>query len=119
MSGLCLHRPRPSGARVGRLMRQPSRSITGVLKQLALAQRTSGADYQQAMFDRTILFRRVQALLQRGDTLAMPTISRTALPIEQDLFGAIEIDDEVFNDVRPNWFPWTMPFNRTGHPAVS
>ena len=89
------------------------------LKQLALAQRTSGADYQQAMFDRTILFRRVQALLQRGDTLAMPTISRTALPIEQDLFGAIEIDDEVFNDVRPNWFPWTMPFNMTGHPAVS
>ena len=89
------------------------------LKQLALAQRTSGADYQQAMFDRTILFRRVQALLQRGDMLAMPTISRTALPIEQDLFGAIEIDDEVFNDVRPNWFPWTMPFNMTGHPAVS
>ena len=89
------------------------------LKQLALAQRTSGADYQQAMFDRTILFRRVQALLQRGDMLAMPTISRTALPIEQDLFGTIEIDDEVFNDVRPNWFPWTMPFNMTGHPAVS
>jgi aspartyl-tRNA(Asn)/glutamyl-tRNA(Gln) amidotransferase subunit A len=89
------------------------------LKQLALAQKTSGADYQQAMFDRTILFRRVQALLQRGDMLAMPTISRTALPIEQDLFGAIEIDGEVFNDVRRNWFPWTMPFNMTGHPAVS
>jgi aspartyl-tRNA(Asn)/glutamyl-tRNA(Gln) amidotransferase subunit A len=89
------------------------------LKQLALAQRISGADYQQAMFDRTILFRRVQSLLQRADLLVMPTISRTALPIEQDLFGTIEIDGEVFSDVRPNWFPWTMPFNMTGHPAVS
>jgi aspartyl-tRNA(Asn)/glutamyl-tRNA(Gln) amidotransferase subunit A len=89
------------------------------LRQLALAQRISGTDYQQAMFDRTVLFRSVQALLQRGDMLAMPTISRTALPIEQDLFGTIEIDDEVFNDVRANWFPWTMPFNMTGHPAVS
>jgi aspartyl-tRNA(Asn)/glutamyl-tRNA(Gln) amidotransferase subunit A len=89
------------------------------LKQLALAQKVSGVDYQQAMFDRTILFRRVQSLLQSADLLVMPTISRTALPIGQDLFGAIEIDGEVFGDVRPNWFPWTMPFNMTGHPAVS
>ena len=89
------------------------------LKQLALAQRVSGIDYQQAMFDRTILFRRVQALLQRADLLIMPTISRTALPIGQDLFGTIDIDGEVFDSVRPNWFPWTMPFNMTGHPAVS
>ncbi len=49
----------------------------------------------------------------------MPTITRTALPIDQDLFGTIDIDGEVFADVRPNWFPWTMPFNMTGHPAVS
>src|ERR1700688_4137691 len=89
------------------------------LRQSGLAQRISGADYQQAMFDRTILFRRVQSLLQRADLLAMPTISRTALPIGQDLFGTIDIDGEVFGDVRPNWFPWTMPFNMTGHPAVS
>jgi len=49
----------------------------------------------------------------------MPTIMRTALPIGQDLFGTIDIDGEVFSDVRQNWFPWTMPFNMTGHPAVS
>jgi aspartyl-tRNA(Asn)/glutamyl-tRNA(Gln) amidotransferase subunit A len=89
------------------------------LKQLALAQKVSGVDYQQAMFDRTSLFRRVQSLLEHADLLAMPTLSRTALPIEQDLFGTIEIDGQVFDDVRPNWFPWTMPFNMTGHPAVS
>jgi aspartyl-tRNA(Asn)/glutamyl-tRNA(Gln) amidotransferase subunit A len=89
------------------------------LKQLALATKVSGVDYQRAMFDRTALFRRVQAVLQRFDILAMPTITRTALPIDQDLFGTIEIDGKVLSDVRPNWFPWTMPFNMTGHPAIS
>jgi aspartyl-tRNA(Asn)/glutamyl-tRNA(Gln) amidotransferase subunit A len=89
------------------------------LKQLALAQRVSGVDFQQAMFDRTALFRRVQSLFTRADILAMPTLTRTALPIDQDLFGSIEIDGRSFDNLRPHWFPWTMPFNMTGHPAVS
>ena len=89
------------------------------LKQLALAQRVSGVDFQQAMFDRTALFRRVQSLLARADLLAMPTLTRTALPIDQDLFGSIDIDGRSFDNLRPHWFPWTMPFNMTGHPAVS
>ncbi len=89
------------------------------LKQLALATEVSGVDYQEAMFARTALFRRVQSLLARGHFLAMPTLTRTALPIKQDLFGAIEIDGQHFDSVRPHWFPWTMPFNMTGHPAVS
>ncbi|MGY4290505.1 aspartyl-tRNA(Asn)/glutamyl-tRNA(Gln) amidotransferase subunit A [Bradyrhizobium sp. LM2.7] len=89
------------------------------LKQLALATEVSGVDYQEAMFARTALFRRVQSLLARGNLLAMPTLTRTALPIEQDLFGTIEIDGKHFDSVRPHWFPWTMPFNMTGHPAVS
>ncbi|MDB5999946.1 MAG: glutamyl-tRNA amidotransferase, partial [Rhizobacter sp.] len=90
-----------------------------LLKQLAIAQDFSGRDYQQAMFDRTSLFRKVQALFQRADFLAMPTVSRTALPIEQDLFGTLEVDGKVYDEVRSNWFPWTMLFNMTGHPAVS
>jgi aspartyl-tRNA(Asn)/glutamyl-tRNA(Gln) amidotransferase subunit A len=89
------------------------------LRQLALAAKVSGIDYQRAMFDRTSLFRHVQSLLQHADMLAMPTLTRTALPIDQDLFGTIEIDGQVFDDVRPHWFPWTMPFNMTGHPAIS
>jgi aspartyl-tRNA(Asn)/glutamyl-tRNA(Gln) amidotransferase subunit A len=89
------------------------------LKQLALAERVSGVDFQQAMFDRTALFRRIQSMLARADWLAMPTLTRTALPIEQDLFDGIEIDGQVFDSVRPHWFPWTMLFNMTGHPAIS
>jgi aspartyl-tRNA(Asn)/glutamyl-tRNA(Gln) amidotransferase subunit A len=89
------------------------------LKQLALAARVSGVDFQQAMFDRTALFRRIQSMLARADWLAMPTLTRTALPIDQDLFDPIEIDGQVFDNVRPHWFPWTMLFNMTGHPAIS
>lgn len=89
------------------------------LKQLALATEVSGVDYQEAMFARTALFRRVQSLLARGHLLATPTLTRTALPIEQDLFGTIEIEGAHFDSVRPHWFPWTMLFNMTGHPAVS
>lgn len=89
------------------------------VKQVALATNVSGVDYQEAMFARTALFRRVQSLLARADFLAMPTITRTALPIDQDLFGTIEIDGRHFDSVRPHWFPWTMPFNMTGHPAIS
>lgn len=89
------------------------------LKQLALATKVTGVDYQEAMFARTTLFRRVQGLLARGNLLAMPTLTRTALPIDQDLFGTIEIDGQHFDSVRPHWFPWTMLFNMTGHPAIS
>jgi aspartyl-tRNA(Asn)/glutamyl-tRNA(Gln) amidotransferase subunit A len=89
------------------------------LRQLALAANVSGVDYQRAMFERTALFRRVQELLERADWLAMPTLTRTALPIDQDLFGPITIDGRSFDDLRPHWFPWTMLFNMTGHPAIS
>jgi aspartyl-tRNA(Asn)/glutamyl-tRNA(Gln) amidotransferase subunit A len=89
------------------------------LKQLALASNVSAVAYQQAMFERTALFRRVQALFARADWLAMPTLTRTALPLNQDLFGSIEIDGQSFDNLRPHWFPWTMPFNMTGHPAIS
>jgi aspartyl-tRNA(Asn)/glutamyl-tRNA(Gln) amidotransferase subunit A len=89
------------------------------LRQLALAEKVSGVDFQQAMFDRTALFRRVQSLFARADLLAMPTLTRTALPIEQDLFDGIDIDGKHYDNLRPHWFPWTMLFNMTGHPAVS
>ncbi len=90
-----------------------------LLQQLALVRDVSGTDYLRAMFERTQLFRHVQSLLDENDLIAVPTLSRVALPIEQDLFGTIEIDGAVLPEVRPNWFPWTMPFNLTGHPAIT
>ena len=79
----------------------------------------SGADYQHAMFQRTDLFRHVQCCSSGADYLVTPTLSRTALPIDQDLFEPIEIDGVEVGDLRRNWFPYTMPFNITGHPAIT
>ena len=49
----------------------------------------------------------------------MPTLSRSAVPIDQDFFGPIEIDNQTVENIRASWYPYTMPFNLTGNPAIS
>jgi aspartyl-tRNA(Asn)/glutamyl-tRNA(Gln) amidotransferase subunit A len=88
-------------------------------RQIASAASVSGVEYQEAMFARSALFKRVQGLFEKADVLAMPTLTRSALPLAQDLFGPIDIDGQQFDNVRAHWYPWTMLFNMTGHPAVS
>src|SRR5262249_16489292 len=106
--------------RFGTLAATQGRLLTpSFLQQIALADDFTAIEYQEANFARTRLFWDVQEMLARCDFLLMPTLSRTALPIGQDLFGPLEIDGRFYDEVRPNWFPWTMPFNLTGHPAVS
>jgi aspartyl-tRNA(Asn)/glutamyl-tRNA(Gln) amidotransferase subunit A len=107
-------------ARFGQMAQeQPDRLSPSLLQQLELARDYTAVDYQQANFARTRLFRHVQDLLRDHDFIAVPTLSRTALPIDQDLFGKLDIDGQHFDEVRSNWFPWTMPFNLTGHPAIT
>lgn len=79
----------------------------------------SAAELYQAIFARTRLYRQVQAWFETADIVAMPTLSRPALPIDQDFFGPIEIDNQSVENIRAAWYPYTMPFNLTGNPAVS
>ncbi|NYT61502.1 amidase [Alcaligenaceae bacterium] len=88
-------------------------------RQILSAGEFSAADYQEAMFARTALFKRVQHLFDTADLLVMPTISRTALPLDMDLFDPFELDGKQYDGIRTHWFPWTMPFNMTGHPAIT
>ncbi|MCW5657643.1 MAG: amidase [Burkholderiaceae bacterium] len=97
----------------------PGELSPSLIRQLELANRYSAVDYQSANFERTRLFRRVQGLLAAHDFIVVPTLSRTAPSIEQDLFDPLEIDGGSHAEMRPNWFPWTMPFNLTGHPAIT
>ncbi|CAN5921961.1 amidase family protein [soil metagenome] len=99
--------------------REDNRLSPSLVRQVAMAANWSGADYQRAMFQRTDLFRRVQGWFETADYLVTPTLSRTALPIEQDLFAPIDIDGAEVGELRRNWFPYTMPFNITGHPALT
>lgn len=101
------------------IRRDGNRMSPSLVRQVAMAADWTGADYQRAMFQRTELFRMVQGWFETADYLVTPTLSRTALPIDQDLFEPIQIDTVEVGELRRNWFPYTMPFNITGHPALS
>ncbi|MBX5454322.1 MAG: amidase [Acidobacteriia bacterium] len=79
----------------------------------------SAAELYEAIFQRTRLYRHIQSWFAACDIVAMPTLSRSALPIDQDFFGPIEIDGEPVENLRAAWYPYTMPFNLSGNPAIS
>ena len=101
------------------IMREDNKVSPSLVRQVAMASDWSGTDYQRAMFKRTELFRMVQGWFETADYLVTPTLSCTALPIDQDLFEPIRIDGIEAGELRRNWFPYTMPFNITGHPAIT
>jgi aspartyl-tRNA(Asn)/glutamyl-tRNA(Gln) amidotransferase subunit A len=78
------------------------------------------ADFRNAQFARTRLFRTVQGLLERYDVLVTPTASRTALPADFDAANdEVEVDGVKCGITRQGWTAYQYPFNLTGHPAVS
>ena len=79
----------------------------------------SAAELYDAIFQRTRLYREVQSWFANCDVVATPTLARAAVPIDQDFFGPIEIDGAQVENIRAAWYPYTMPFNLTGNPAVS
>ena len=101
------------------IRRDGNRMTPSLVRQVAMAGEWTATDYQKAMFQRADLFRMVQKWLDGADYLVTPTLSRTALPIDQDLFEPIVIDGIEVGELRRNWFPYTMPFNITGHPAIT
>jgi aspartyl-tRNA(Asn)/glutamyl-tRNA(Gln) amidotransferase subunit A len=101
------------------ILRDGEHMTPSLVRQVAMAEEWTGADYQRAMFQRADLFRMVQKWFDGADYLVTPTLSRTALPIDQDLFEPIVIDGIEVGELRRNWFPYTMPFNITGHPAIT
>jgi aspartyl-tRNA(Asn)/glutamyl-tRNA(Gln) amidotransferase subunit A len=73
----------------------------------------------RAALQRTAIYRKVQGWFDRYDLILMPTLSRTALPIQERLFDPIEIEGKVAGSIRKAWYPYTHPFNLTGNPAVT
>ncbi|HEX6442661.1 MAG TPA: amidase [Stellaceae bacterium] len=90
-----------------------------LLRQMDNGAGHSAVALQEAMFERTRVFREVQRWFETYDMVATPTLSRTALAIDHDFFAPIEIDGEVADTVRKAWYPYTLPFNLSGNPAVT
>ena len=90
-----------------------------LVRQMELGKDTTGEAVGKALIERTRLYHRVGAWFERFDVVATPTLTRTALPIEERLFEPIEIDGRKVDTVRKAWYPYTHPFNLTGNPALT
>ena len=90
-----------------------------LLRQMDNGAGHSAVALQEAMFERTRVFREIQGWFGRHDLVATPTLSRTTLAIDHDFFAPIEIDGETADTVRKAWYPYTLPFNLSGNPAVT
>mgnify|MGYP003346463493 CR=1 FL=1 len=78
------------------------------------------ADFRNAQFARTVLFRKIQSLFERYDFLVSPTNSRTALDVTHDAANDEVIVDGVKCGItRQGWTSYQYPFNLTGHPAMA
>lgn len=76
-------------------------------------------EVQSAMEARTRLFRQVQSWFKEIDFLATPTLAAPALPADQNPFEPVIIDGGDAGGLRDGWYPYTHPFNLTGHPAIT
>jgi aspartyl-tRNA(Asn)/glutamyl-tRNA(Gln) amidotransferase subunit A len=90
-----------------------------LIRQMELGKDTTGEAVGRALLGRTQLFRKVQGWFDRYDVIVTPTLARTAIPIEERLFEPIEIEGMKTGTVRQSWYPYTHPFNLTGHPAMT
>jgi len=107
-------------ARIGRHMATFGDKVARSLyESVERGARWSAVDWANALAQRTVLYRRVQALFQRFDVLVSPTLSRPALAIDHDPFEPIVIDGQPAGSIRGAWYPYLWPFNLSGHPAVS
>jgi aspartyl-tRNA(Asn)/glutamyl-tRNA(Gln) amidotransferase subunit A len=89
-----------------------------------LRQMDSGAEHSaehlmRAYVRRSEIYRQIQGWFEHTDIIAMPTLTRTALPLREGLFEPVEINGQLIDSVRKSWFPYTHPFNLSGNPAVT
>jgi aspartyl-tRNA(Asn)/glutamyl-tRNA(Gln) amidotransferase subunit A len=90
-----------------------------LIRQMELGKDITGEAVGRALLARTRLYRKVESWFQRFDVVLTPTLARTAIPIEERLFESIEIEGQEVDTVRRAWYPYTHPFNLTGHPAMT
>ncbi len=107
-------------ARFGSLMPEWGDRLSKTLvRQMQGGNSYTAQDVAEANMERTRFFRAVQSWFEEIDILLTPTLSRTAIDIEERLFEPIEIEGKPVDTVRRAWYPYTHPFNLTGNPAVT
>jgi aspartyl-tRNA(Asn)/glutamyl-tRNA(Gln) amidotransferase subunit A len=82
--------------------------------------RHSAVALQNAGAARTQTFRAVQALFEQVDLLISPVTTTPPLRLDERLpDGPIMVGGTAPRSIRSGWYPYTYPFNLTGHPALA
>lgn len=81
--------------------------------------RLSAADLHGANLQRSIAFKKVQHLFTRFDLLVSPTLACPPLAAGLDPHENVAINGHDAGRIRAAWYPYTFPFNLTGHPALA
>ena len=79
----------------------------------------SGVEVASANSARSMLFREIEALFQDIDVLLTPTLAAASLPADTDPHADTVINGIASGPIRAAWYPYTFPFNLSGHPALS
>jgi len=99
--------------------KEPQRLDASLVETIDRGAQWSAVDLHHAARERTTCFRTVQSLFERFDVLASPTLAAPPLSIHQDPHGSATICGKDAGPIRAAWYPYTLPFNLTGHPALS
>ena len=81
--------------------------------------KVTGAEVQRANEYRTRLFREIESWFEDIDLLLTPTLARPALYIDHDPREPILLDNLLADVPRASWYPYTHPFNLSGHPSIT
>jgi aspartyl-tRNA(Asn)/glutamyl-tRNA(Gln) amidotransferase subunit A len=68
---------------------------------------------------RTEIYRQVERLFDGADVFITPTVATPALPVGQQSDGPLVVDGIDHGPLRDAWYPYTIPYNASGHPAIS
>lgn len=79
----------------------------------------SASDLEKALFGRAEMFRKVEAVLAGHDLLVTPSLTRPAIAADHYAWDPVVINDQSLRSPRYDWYPYTHPFNHTGHPALA
>jgi aspartyl-tRNA(Asn)/glutamyl-tRNA(Gln) amidotransferase subunit A len=71
------------------------------------------------LLDRTALYRTVDGLMADGSLLLTPTLAAPPPPVDQYAHAPLVVGGEEKGELRAAWYNYTIPFNLTGHPAIS
>ncbi len=101
------------------LIERPECFEESLAKTVQAGRQWTAADLQRANAERSRAFTEVQELLQRFDILLSPTLAAPPLPVEQDPHADVVIEGRAAGRIRAGWYPYTYPFNLTGHPGLA